>query len=122
MDDSTFLFELLLLKDYAFMHKLDNCINNSLTGGTLKSKDIPLLVIRLIELMENKNLKKYLHHRLSLEETYKLFTLFREYIITKIVCEFNSKEFSEVYNNCIKLAVSYLSFVNKTKKRSWLCI
>ena len=122
MDDSTFIFELLILKDYKFSSKLDKYINRAFTSTacTIDSKDIPLLVIRLIELLENKKFTHYLEHRLSLEETYKLFNLFREYIISKIICEFDSKEFIEVYNNCIKLAVLNLSFV-KTKNRLWSC-
>ena len=88
MDDSTFIFELLLLKDYTFSSTLDKYISRAFTSTacTIDSKDIPLLVIRLIELLENKNFTHYLEHRLSLEETYKLFNLFREYIISKITC------------------------------------
>jgi hypothetical protein len=101
---------------------LDKYINRAFTSTdcTIVSKDIPLLVIKLIELLENRKFTHYLERHLSLEETYKLFNLFRDYIISKIICEFDSKEFIEVYNNCIKLAVLNLSFV-KTKNRIWFC-
>jgi hypothetical protein len=122
MDDSTFVYELLLLKDHTFSSMLDKYITKAFTptACTIDSKDIPLLVIKLIELLENRKFTHYLEHHLSLDETYKLFNLFRDYIISKIICEFDSKEFIEVYNNCIKLAVLNLSFV-KTKNRLWLC-
>ena len=121
MDDATFVFELLLLKDYSFAHSLDEYIDSVSTLCIIKAKDVPYLVIKLIELLEKKNIKYYLEHILSLEETYKLFTLFREYIISKIVCEFDSKEFNEIYNNCIKLAVLNLSFVKQNRNKGWLC-
>lgn len=120
MDDSTFVFELLLLKEHAFASTLDQYIISAYTDCIIEPKNVPLLVLRLIELLEDKNITAYLEHRLSVGETFKLFTLFREYIISKIICEFDSKEFNEIYNNCIKLAVSNLSFVKK-KKRTWLC-
>jgi hypothetical protein len=121
MDDATFVFELLLLKDYSFSHSLDEYIDSACTLCIINPKDVPYLVIKLIELLENKNIKYYLEHLLSIEETYKLFTLFRGYIISKIVCEFDSKEFNEIYNNCIRLAVSNLSFVKQKKKQGWIC-
>jgi hypothetical protein len=120
MDDSTFIFELLLFKDLTFVSNLNNYIKLALTEGIIESKDVPFLVIKLVELLENKKIYIYLEHRLSLAETYKLFTLFSEYIISKIVCEFNSIEFIEVYNNCINLAVSNLKFIKKPRR--WLCI
>ena len=120
MDDSTFIFELLLFKDFTFVINLNNYITLALTEGIIEPKDVPFLVNRLIELLENKKIYIYLEHRLSLEETYKLFTLFSEYIISKIVCKFNSTEFMEVYNNCINLAVAKLKFIKKPRR--WLCI
>jgi hypothetical protein len=122
MDDATFVFELLLLKDYNFAHKLDEYIDRACSLCIINPKDVPYLVIKLIELVEKKNIKCYLEHDLSLEETYKLFTLFREYIISKIICEFDSKEFIEIYNNCITLAILKISFVKHKKKQGWLCI
>jgi hypothetical protein len=121
MDDATFVFELLLLKDYNFAHKLDEYIDSACTLCIIQPKEVPYLVIKLIELVEKKNIKCYLEHDLTVEETYKLFTLFRDYIISKIVCEFNTTEFIEVYNNCIKLSVVNLSFVKHKKKKGWLC-
>lgn len=121
MDDATFVFELLLLKDHSFAHKLDEYIDSVCTLCIIQPKNIPYLVLKLVELVEKKNIIFYLQHHLSIEETYKLFTLFRQYIISKIVCEFDTKEFIEVYNNCITLAMLNLSFVKQKKKQGWLC-
>ena len=66
MDDSTFVFELLLLKDYNFAHSLDEYIDSSCTLCIIQPKNVPYLVIKLIELVEKKNIKYYLDHDLSL--------------------------------------------------------
>jgi len=104
-----------------FMHKLDNIITDSLTDCIIDPTDIPCLLIKIIDLLQVNIKFYYLTRSISPEEAYKLFDMYRIYIIQKIVFEFNTKEFNKVYNNCIQLAIMNLNFV-KVKKPSWLCI
>jgi len=118
MNDATFIYE-SLLKDYIFMNKIDHIISTILTDCTIEPTDIPALLLQIIDCLQEKFQVVSLKRNITPEEAYKLFELYRVYIVQKIVCEFDLKEFNKVYNNCLQLTIMNLGFVKK--KTSWLC-
>ena len=118
MDDATFVFE-TFLRNNVFMTHLDNYITSSLNEcDIIEAKSIPQLALSLIELLQTNMLHCKPKKKLSVDETYKVFEMYRAYIISKISEEgipsgFDVNEFTTVYNICIKLAVMKLSFICK---------
>lgn len=90
------------------MEKLDNFINGKLNSGIIETKDIPDIVLYLVNLLEDKRSLKI---RVSSEEMYKLLEAYRYYIITKIICEFNTHEFITIYNVCAQLVIKQLKII-----------
>jgi hypothetical protein len=114
MEKHTFVFESLLW-DKVFMGKIDNCISSFIIYGTVKTINIPQLVISIVELLQTKILNGRKKETLSLNDTYELMNLYREYIIGKIICEFNVEEFNKMYNSCIKLLTIVLKYSDDKK-------
>ena len=116
MENHLYVYEYLLW-DVSLMGKIDNCIKTSLKDGIINTNDIPYMVLLIVQILQSKILKKKQKtHKLTYEDTIHLFELFREYILTKIIIEFDVKEFTTMYNTCIKLAITTLHFHDNSKK------
>ena len=116
MNDSTFVFE-SFLRNVTFMTHLDNYITTSINDcDIIESKSVPHLALQLIELLQTNMLHCKPKKKLSVDETYKLFDMYRTYIISQLTQEgipngFIVEEFTTIYNICIKLVVMKLSFI-----------
>lgn len=117
MDESTFVFE-TFLRNNAFMTHLDNYIATSINEqDIIESKSVPHLVLQIIELLQTNMLHCKPKKKLSINETYKLFDMYKTYITSRITEEgipnrFDNDEFSTLYNTCIKLAIMKLTFLH----------
>ena len=117
MDDSIFVFE-TFLRNNVFMTHLDNYITNSINEcDIIETKSVPHLALQLIELLQTNMLHYKPKKKLSVVETYKLFELYRTYIISQLTREgipngFDIDEFNDIFNICIKLVVMKLTFLH----------
>ncbi len=112
MNDATLIFE-ILLRNNLFMDKIDNLIKK-----TQELKDIPRMVLFIIELLEQYMLHCDYNIKLSVREMYKLLELYRIYILSKFekdtnVYKINTKEFIDNYNTCAKLSVKKIKLIKK---------
>ena len=137
MDNATFVFE-AFLRDNIFMGYIDNYIRIFLnTGDLLELKNVPQLVLSIVELLHTKVLNgekmdrfiqlkkqsarvKHVEFNLTLDDTHLLLDLYRIYVIDKMEREEPYlNEFSSIYNICVKLAVTQLTFAKR--KRNIIC-
>jgi hypothetical protein len=115
MDNATLVFE-TLIRYPSFMDQIDTYINKALQNGIIEAKDIPQMVYLIMQLLQTRVLNDHTKNKLTVEDTHALLELYRTYIISKLVCEFDTLEFNKIYNICVKLAVMKLKFSTKTSK------
>jgi len=133
MDNATFVFE-IFLRDNVFMGYIDNYIRIFMNNDIIELKGIPQLVVSIVELLHTKVLNgsklgrfvrlkkesakvKHVEFNLTLDDTYLLLDLYRNYILDKLEFEETLKnEFSGIYNICVKLAVTQLTFAKQKRK------
>lgn len=119
MDNSAFIFE-LLLRDIIFMEEIDEYIGLlGLTTGKIKPENIPQFVLSIVTLLQDKFLyTKILRinktHKFTKDDMYKLLELYCQYIISKIICDFDKKQFITIYNTCSELACMRLQYKPNT--------
>ena len=104
--EASIVFE-TLLRNYSFMERVDTLINTYFVDGMIEPKNIPELVLLLVQILETR-----IENKLSQTDTTDLFKIFLEYIMSfnKITDYYKKEinkhdEFLKTYYICVKLAV-----------------
>ena len=121
MEQYTLVYEALLW-DTSFMGKMDNYIKSAMKDGTININDIPQMVLLIVQLLKSKILNGNTKYKLTFDDTVQLLDIYKEYIIEKIIVEFDIDSFTKMYNNCVKLVTLTLQFTySKSKDKGKGC-
>jgi hypothetical protein len=109
MDNATFVFE-SLLRNCAFMDKVDTYVKSISDKNAINITQVPDLVFLLVTILESRIDKK-----LTPEETFNLLALFMNHIIGfyKEIDITNKEDFVKSYNICVNLALMKIRFKTK---------
>ena len=115
MEQYTLVYEALLW-DTSFMGKMDNYIKSAMKDGTININDIPQMVLLIVQLLKSKILNGNTKYKLTFDDTVQLLDIYKEYIIEKIIVEFDIDSFTKMYNTCVKLVTLTLQFSDSKSK------